>query len=620
MTNEGEIGLDKAFESSTHSSLLGNQIVKRWIFSFFCFFCLFFTKAAISQTLNIPITPQPDVSHFIDVSQSRDLEAIKLIAPEQWQPNYSPQQSSGYSSDHHWFKFRFTNPDTEIWQGLIEIRYPLLDYVDIYLEFPGAPVQRFILGDQFEFKERPINHRNFLVPLDLFPDESVEVFIKVKTSSSMQLPIQIWNNVEFHNKYERTNLGFGLYLGLMLSMAIYNIFIYFSVRERSYIYYVAFALVSCLFFFTYYGYAYQYLWPNLPDWNRISLALLLWAVVLASSRFSMTFLQFENRMPRTYLLFKLVCALSMLGMVASFVIPYSINMQIAIAVGVAINIVSILISLIRWAQGLVFARYFSLAWMMFMSGGVLLALATYGVIPLNTFTRNAMMIGSGFEVFLLSLALIERLNIERRKRQEAQDRALEIHRNSTLDLEHRVNERTLALQDALSQLELTSHTDSLTGVYNRRYLDEALDREFHRCARFHHPISIIIFDIDHFKRFNDTFGHIAGDQCLVHVAQIISKQVNRATDTFARFGGEEFVIVLPETLIGKAASFAEKIRFEIERSNFDVEGSKQKLTISAGVSSIIPEAPFDSNALIEKADSALYQAKDKGRNCVQESF
>ncbi len=159
-------------------------------------------------------------------------------------------------------------------------------------------------------------------------------------------------------------------------------------------------------------------------------------------------------------------------------------------------------------------------------------------------------------------------------------------------------------------------TDSLTGLFNHRYFQDCLTREVERCKRYYHEMSLLLLDIDYFKVFNDTYGHLRGDEILKELAGVLKKMV-RSTDILARYGGEEFVIILPETTKDTARRIAEKIRMVIKKHKFKGEKilPEKNLTVSVGVASY----PSDAEApryLVEKADKALYKAKNSGRNRV----
>ena len=185
---------------------------------------------------------------------------------------------------------------------------------------------------------------------------------------------------------------------------------------------------------------------------------------------------------------------------------------------------------------------------------------------------------------------------------------------SALKLKHEMDIR----KQAMRRLELLSSLDGLTGISNRRHFDDFLSREWRRAAREGTPLSLILIDIDFFKKYNDGYGHQAGDSCLKKVAKKLSEIANRPGDLAARYGGEEFVIVLGSTGVKTAADFAEKIRVDVEEMKMPHEYREGDniVTISLGVASFFSDKTSSPAALIGAADKALYKAKEKGRNKV----
>src|SRR6478609_1753461 len=156
--------------------------------------------------------------------------------------------------------------------------------------------------------------------------------------------------------------------------------------------------------------------------------------------------------------------------------------------------------------------------------------------------------------------------------------------------------------------------DGLTQIFNKRYFMDTIEREVARAHRYRRALSLVMFDIDHFKKVNDGFGHLAGDYVLKHLAQTVRTKIRRE-DCFARYGGEEFAIVLPEIDAANAVPFAEKIRQIVEKTEFKFENTRIPVTISMGVATIDAK-PTDAAALIKRADERLYEAKAAGRNRV----
>ena len=195
---------------------------------------------------------------------------------------------------------------------------------------------------------------------------------------------------------------------------------------------------------------------------------------------------------------------------------------------------------------------------------------------------------------------------------------------------HDITERKMRekkIQDLIKQLELekesaqqNSVTDSLTGLMNRRFFDEELKKEYYRLKRSGGSLSLIMLDIDFFKKFNDTYGHVAGDECLRRMGKRFAELVGRQQDTIARYGGEEFVVILPETEGEGAMSMAEKIRMAVEEMQIPNEKSEISpyVTVSLGVITVYANWMEEPEQIVELADKALYEAKINGRNRVAE--
>ena len=192
------------------------------------------------------------------------------------------------------------------------------------------------------------------------------------------------------------------------------------------------------------------------------------------------------------------------------------------------------------------------------------------------------------------------------------------------DLESKVQERTLELHIALQELEDVnrelaekSTLDDLTGLYNRRYYDQKMLAEYRRSRRNLSPLSLIVVDIDYFKKVNDSYGHIAGDECLKAVAKLIKTSLHRSSDIPCRYGGEEFCLIMPETSSGGACAFADELRLKIAQLVITYQEHTIPLTISCGVSTYEQQTGSSPETIFAAADHALYQAKQLGRNRVE---
>lgn len=209
---------------------------------------------------------------------------------------------------------------------------------------------------------------------------------------------------------------------------------------------------------------------------------------------------------------------------------------------------------------------------------------------------------------------------------------LKILRENEVKLENKVRERTVALEREIEEhqaananllclnenLQRISLSDGLTGIANRRYFDEFLEREWERAKRDKKTIALLMVDIDFFKSYNDTYGHIAGDACLKLLAKGLEAMPKRSIDIVARYGGEEFVVVLPDTNQLGAAVVGEKVRCAVEELNIEHKGSSisERVTVSVGIAVMMPDYDAIPATIIAAADAALYQSKRQGRNRV----
>ncbi|WP_316933405.1 diguanylate cyclase [Marinobacter sp. AL4B] len=543
------------------------------------------------------------------------LDEVRTVSSNQWQSVSADETfNQGFSDSDYWLKVSLPVVKRN---RLLDIGYPLLDEVSVYWTVAGQVIETHHTGDTLPFDSRPIVHRNFvfLVPTSTKP---LTAWVRVHTNGSAQIPVSVMPSADFLAK-EQASFGWqAMFVGVVLALVLYNFFLFAMVRDTTYLWYVATVLTTSLVQLNFNGLLFQWLWPNMPWLNQFVTAPLVGAALIFALTFTIKFLALRQFSPTSYRLFWVFRVLAFVFIGYSTFVSYHSGIVLVSALAAIGTPVVWLVALRLWRRGQALAGYYVLAWTPLLVGHLALATSKLGLVPRSLFTEMAPQAGVAIEAVLLSFALAYRINIEREKRQEAQDHALAVQREANLMLESRVQARTEELQSANELLKAASLTDGLTGVANRRRFDEKLNEEWQRAVRHGQELSLIMLDVDHFKKVNDSLGHLTGDDCLVAVAHAIDNEVQRSIDLLARYGGEEFAVLLPTTDSEGAAIVAERLRVAVERSSVESGGDKisVNLTISLGVATLLASQHTDPQEMIRRADEALYRAKNTGRNRV----
>jgi len=572
-----------------------------------------------SQLVNGRVSLGASLDYWVDdTGQSPSAEQImrnNLLL--NWQAQDALEPNFGFNPTPHWFRVRLDNTSDQEVQRLIELSYALLDEVDFYLIQNGKIMQRVHTGDQRSMQQRVIDHRHFLLPIDIPAGSEVLLLMRVQTTGSLQLPLTLWDLSEFF-KHDQLVFTFQImFVGIMLGLVLYNLLLFISLRDISYFWYVISmssitGLILCL-----YGIPAQYLWPNYPRFNNISLVASICASLISTSLFTYYFLQLKRLSILIRFIFLSLIALGCLIFILNFFIPYHIGIRLSSFLTIFQASIAIITGLYLWAQGEVLARFYTTAWFAFFSGAVILVLSKWGFIPRNLLIENILPIGCVIEGLLLSCALAYRMNLHRKNHLQTQADLLSLQQEANTLLERRVAERTAELEQLNQKLHLLNQKDILTGLYNRSFFEEKLRHEWQKGTRGQTPISLLMIDSDHFKLVNDNHGHLCGDACLVHLASLLRDSVNRAGDFVTRYGGEEFVVLLCHTDAHNAALVAERIRLLVEQNPLIWQQQPIPLTVSIGVAGTMPHSLVEPKTLLQAADQACYAAKRQGRNQVQ---
>lgn len=521
----------------------------------------------------------------------------------------------GYTDGALWLRLvlRSAQPEPSDWR--LELDYASLDHAQLYDS--GGPVQ--VSGDRVALAERTLPHRNPVFALTLVPGESRELLLRVRSEGSMTVNPSLWRAQEFQRHSEDSYAAHALFFGMLLALAAYNLLLYFTLRDRAYLYYVLFVLGVGTGIASIYGLAGQYLWPNAVDWSNRALVVGFALSGIVGPLFTREFLDTARRAPAWHRWLAIGAAVHVPVMVIGLWAPMRLGMQ-TMSVTTLLNCLLMLgCGIDCWRRRVPGARLFVLAWAVLLMGGVLMALRNFGLVPTNFLTLHGMQVGSALEMLLLSFALADRFDTMKREKAAAQAEALAAQRERVAalqeherELENRVAERTAALAAANAQLRELALRDPLTGLANRAALYVHLDEALRRSRGRGQPICLLLVDLDGFKAVNDLYGHEAGDHLLVEVAERL-RSVTRPDDLVARLGGDEFVLVAEALdLPRQAQRIGERLLSALAEPLRSVPQAQIGASVGIAVS-----AGENLEALLRRADAAMYAAKAAGRGNVQ---
>ncbi len=568
------------------------------------------------------------------------LEQTDLPPPltnQNWQAVPNPV-NLGMINEPIWFQFN-VEPSQGNVRRLLEIKYPLLDDVKVifYPDSLNTPLLQFKAGDSLAFKDRAILHESLLFPV---PDHvgKLTVMVRVKSSGTIRLPLRLWKKTEFIEYTSKHNLLIGVFFGFLAAMGISNLFFFFTTHNKTFLIYSGYVFSLMLTLITVHGLAYAHLWPNWTWFQERAVSVFANATIMCAVIFSSWFLNVKHFSPRLALVLKGFSWIFLANIFISFLLPYFYLIKIYFVLLSIVVVVTFSIGIWLAVKGVIVARYYSFAWSILLLSGLLASLDNLHVISIDLQSNYLLMLGAAVETLLLALALAISYNVNREEMLDAQEAAitqeksalnakeqlLAVQEQYQNELEYKVQERTLELEVALrelseanQELEKLNTIDSLTNIKNRRHFDKRLRAEGRRSRREQTPLSIIMADIDYFKKINDQYGHAAGDACIRHVANLLKATLRRPTDDVCRYGGEEFAVILPNTRLEGAAKIAEFMRQKVESSAVVIDNLTIKLSLSAGVASAVIASEDHELELLKQADHLLYAAKQDGRNNVK---
>lgn len=392
---------------------------------------------------------------FADKTNSLSLEQVsrlRFTPSDQKVPNL---QISPYT---YWARFSIKNT-SDVEKLLLEVEYPIIDDITLYEILPGGAVRPTRLGEFQPYHLRPYNHQNYIFPLIIAKDEVRSFYLKVKAGEQLQLPIYLGSETSLNAKNTERNFIFGLYIGIILVMALYNLFIFITIRDWSYLIYVSYILCVGLTQASQQGYTFRFLWPNNTWFAMHDTVLIPVLNGITAALFISSFLHAREKYRLGYHMLNVVIVLYLLNLIPMFMDQFFIAQVWVQLVAMSGSIIAIFVGVKVSNKGFVPARFFLVAWGIFLSSVCIFVLRNFNVLPYNDFTYYALQVGSAAEVTLLSFALANKINIYRKEKEESQEHALRVSqeneqlvREQNAILEAKVQERTEALQSSNKDL------------------------------------------------------------------------------------------------------------------------------------------------------------------------
>jgi len=540
--------------------------------------------AQANNTINLPQSQRIVVGEYSEYIKEGAEPLTLSAAIKRFQQGgvqiYSAMPNFGVGSAPLWLKFEVNNAsqEPELLQLVIENSW--LDSVDVYF-IHQHNINKFNVGDKLSFNERQVKQRFFAFNYNFEPGHS-SVYIRVETPDPMLLPVYLSTPEKSNTLVQSNSYYYGIIYGFILALMAYNAAIFISLKDKRYFYYVLYLGCFLLMNISYTGHGFQWFWSDNLYWQKICGAVSIMLFVLSGLLFAQYFLHTKKALPRTHKVLDITSVLFLISFIAALLLNNQVYiLSIAILFLLLYPFVMFYLGLTSWLKLVKEAKYFVIATSIALLATIMTTLTVVGVVAYNIWTYHAVEVGILIESTLFALALAAQFNTTQKEKIKAEYLALH---------------------------------DPLTNIYNRRGFAKITNGLFSTALRKKRDFAIVMFDIDEFKQLNDSYGHASGDEVLKAIATILQDSA-RQGDVYARWGGEEFILALPETNLTQGSALAERIRVAIESLEIPYQNKQLMITASFGIACLTADTEA-LNVLIGLADAKLYQAKAQGKNCL----
>ena len=412
-------------------SLGTDTILKRaiYFFSLLLFSC---AQLAFSASTELVLDARVNsvsvgqyLEYWVDPQGSADFDAVRNMPSEYWVATEQDVPSLGFTADTHWFRFTAINSSSVPLSLLLSSSYTSIDIMNFYVVQNGQLIDTLKTGDTLPFSSRRIYNRNFTLPVTFEPGASKQIYLQVQTEGIVQMPV-VFRSLENYNEYEQHFLmAQGIYYGVVLIMVLYNLVLFASVRDATYLLFVLGIGAYAIYQASIHGLAFQYLWPAYPEFNEKAVIYGMALYGFAGCFFAVSFLRLKEIHKPYYIVcssFGTVFLVLFLLTVLS-VTPYHFNVRATVGSSIVAGTVVFLIGVLLLLKGHKVARFFALGYVSVLTLIVTQALTKTGIFAPNLFTEYSPEFGSVFQVLLLSFAMADRINLDREARISALKKA-----------------------------------------------------------------------------------------------------------------------------------------------------------------------------------------------------
>jgi len=583
--------------------------------------CLFVTPSAFAK---FQLTPEmAGLSIMNEASVIEDANrrlTIDDIVKKDW-AEFKPQEPNktvkGMSTSAWWVMLDVENQTSLPITWVLEAIYTHTDYLNLYHIDSDGFVTMLLTGDKRAFSNRPIASESFAFPFSTAENSQEKIVMRFAYHEigMIELSTRAWEKVAFHNHSSFTYYFYGCLFGAGLFVIIFTLIVHIPTRLPEYYWYIAYLTFVLANSLANTGLGHRFMWHDSAYLTDSAHIIITAFAFICALQFNRIFLQTKQFMPRADYLLKFLITLAISS------ILFYLNGYRGLS-GKLLMLTSILLAVMPliglWAWKVLKrsdARWYVYAWSVWSVSMIVIVTRLAGVVEISDLVLWISRMGLLLQTVLLGLALIDHVNVLRKEKQNSEDKLIASLENANTLLEEKVQARTAELELAHQEAVSMAETDVLTGIGNRRFFFSRGEEALQLAKRLEQPLSLVMIDIDHFKKINDTNGHAAGDIVIKQVAETC-KQRLRSTDIHGRIGGEEFACILMGTNLDEAKIFVERLRKDIEGTAVASTLGAIKVTASFGISAM--SAQDDQlEALLHRADEALYQAKSNGRNRVE---